>query len=369
MKILHAVLSQGFYGSERHCIELATGQARAGHEVAVLIEGGDTHCARAFGAEIAATNAAIASEHGAGAIRLVVMPAGLPAVLHRPFALLALIRFRPDIVHTHLNPAARRVGRVARWLRMPHVATLHIRYEAREHADCDGLVCGAAWQQAEIGPEFRGRSAVVWAWLPAAVHAALARVMPQEVADLRQSWGADERTVVLGSIGRLMPEKGMDVLVRAFRAAFPKGDEPVRLVILGIGPPAEEQALRALAAGDSRIALIGPQPEIAPYYLAFDVYISASRFEPFGLTILEAMDAGCALVVTRTQGPREFLKDTSVLWAEPDDVASLAAPLAAAAARGRQRPAYDLSPFARTRGIAAIAAFYRQVLPRPQSQL
>ena len=365
MRILHAVLSKGFYGSERHCIELATAQARAGHDVAVLIEGGDSHCARAFGVEIAAMNAAIAAERGVGAAQLVVMPAGLPAFLQRPFALLTLIRFHPDIVHTHLNPAARRVGRVARWLRIPHVATLHIRYEAREHADCDGLICGASWQHAEIGPEFRGRAAVVWAWLPGAVHAALARVTPQEVADLRRSWNADERTVVLGSIGRLMPEKGMDVLVLAFRAAFPKGDEPVRLVILGIGPPAEEQALRELAAGDPRIVLIGPQPEIAPYYLAFDVYVSASRFEPFGLTILEAMDAGCALVVTRTQGPREFLIDATVAWAEPGDVASLAAPLAAAAARGRQRPAYDLSPFAQVRSVAAIEAFYRKILQKP----
>ncbi len=366
MKILHAVLSQGFYGSERHCIELATAQAHAGHQVAVLIEGGESHCARAFRHEVAATNAAIAAQRTAGAIRLEVMPTGLPAVLHRPFALSALIRFRPDIVHTHLNPAARRVGRVARRLGIPHVATLHIRYEAREHADCDGLICGASWQRAEIGPEFRGEAAVVWAWLPGAVHAALARVTPQEVAELRRSWNADERTIVLGSIGRLMPEKGMDVLVQAFRAAFPRGTEPARLVILGIGP--QDAELSALAAADARIALIGPQPEIAPYYLAFDVYVSASRFEPFGLTILEAMDAGCALVVTRSEGPREFLQGTAALWAEPGDVATLAAQLAAAATQGRQRPAYDLSRFTQVKAVAAIEEFYRTVLARRKSR-
>jgi glycosyltransferase involved in cell wall biosynthesis len=350
MRILHAVLSQGFYGSERHCIELATAQARAGHQVVVLIHNGGSHCARAFRDEIAVATAAIAERGGAGRIRLVVMPDALPAVLHRPFALAALIGFRPDILHTHLNPAARRVGRVAQRIGIPHVATLHIRYEAREHAACDGLVCGAAWQRAEIGPEFRGVATVVWAWLPDAVHAALAHVTPQEVATLRTSWRADDRTIVLGSIGRLMPEKGMDVLVQAFRTAFPRGDEAVRLTIL--------------ADGDARIALIGPQPEIAPFYLGFDVYVSAARFEPFGLTILEAMDAGCALVVTRTEGPREFLKAMNVLWAEPNDIASLATQLRDAAGRGRQRPAYDLTQFMRPQAVAAIEEFYGAVLAR-----
>lgn len=360
MKILHAVLSEGFHGSERHCIELATAQARAGHEVTVLIQNGGSRCADAFRREIATATDAIARDRGPGRIRLVVIPRAVPAFLHRPLARRALRRFAPDIVHTHLNPAARRVGRVARRDGIPHVATLHIRYEAREHADCDGLICGASWQRAEIGAEFHGKAVVVWAWLPASVHAALARVTAEEVADLRRSRHADERTVVFLSIGRLKPEKGMDVLVKAFRAAFPRGDEPVRLVILGVGP--QEQELRSLAHGDGRIELIGTQPEIAHFYRAFDVCVSASRFEPFGLTILEAMDAGCPLVVTRAEGPREFLKDTTVFWADPDDVASLATQLAAAAANGRQRHTYDLSPFSPAHAVAAIEAFYREII-------
>jgi glycosyltransferase involved in cell wall biosynthesis len=360
MRILHAVLSQGFYGSERHCIELATAQACAGHRVVVLIHDGGSDCARAFRQEIAAADAAVASRHTASTIRLAIIPRLLPAFLHRPWARRILTGFAPDIVHTHLNPAARRVGRTAQGLGIPHVATLHIRFEPREHADCDGLICGASWQKAAITPEFHGEAEVIWAWLPATVQAALARVTPDEVTALRRTWDADDSAVVFGSIGRLMPEKGMDLLVSAFRAAFPRGDEPARLVVLGVGPQAEE--LRQRAGDDRRIALVGTQPEIAHFYRAFDVYVSAARFEPFGLTILEAMDAGCGLVVTRTDGPREFLKDTPVLWAELDDAETLAAQLRAAAANGRRRRAYDLSPFTRERAAAAIEAFYRKVV-------
>jgi glycosyltransferase involved in cell wall biosynthesis len=362
MKILHAILSEGFYGSERYCIELATAQARAGHDIKLLIVNGRSDCARAFRREIEATTAVIAKEGTSGTIDLAVMPAFLPATLHRPFARQVVAKFKPDIVHTHLNPAARRVGQVAQRMGIPHVATIHIRYEKREHSGCDGLICSAHWQKAEIGPEFRGEATVVVAWLPIAIHAALARVTPAEVANLRRAWNADERTIVLGSIGRLMPEKGMDVLVRAFRAAFPQGHEPVRLVIVGGGPPDQAHALQQLTSGDARITVSGPPPDIALYYRAFDTYVSSARFEPFGLTILEAMDAGCGLVVTRTQGPREFLTETSVLWAEPNDEATLTAQLRAAMTRGRERHAYDLSPFMQSRAVASIDEVYGKVL-------
>src|SRR5262249_34591690 len=110
MKILHAILSEGFYGSERWCIEMATAQARAGHSVRLLIVNDRSDGARASRREVEQTTAIIAQEGTLGAIGLVVMPGWLPTVLHRAYARRAVARFVPDIVHTHLNPAARRVG-------------------------------------------------------------------------------------------------------------------------------------------------------------------------------------------------------------------------------------------------------------------
>ncbi len=367
MKILHAILSEGFYGSERYCIEVATAQARAGHRVKVLIANGRSDCAQAFGREIKLASTATAHERTPGKIDLVIMPRWLPAALHRPYADRIIAAFAPEIVHTHLNPAARRIGRMAQRRGIPHVATVHIRYEPREHCACEGLICYTNWQRSEIGAEFRGETAIVPAWVAAGIHAGLARATHADVAALRSEWNADDRTVVLGSVGRLMPEKGMDVLVQAFGAAFPAGNEPVRLVIVGGGPPDQAQQLGRLASGDARITLSGPPPDIALYYRAFDTYVSAARYEPFGLTILEAMAAGCALVVTRTQGPQEFLREPSVLWAEPGDVPTLAAQLRAAAARGRERASYELSPYTQRRAIAQIDEFYARVLARKRT--
>jgi glycosyltransferase involved in cell wall biosynthesis len=357
MKILHAILSGGFYGSERYCIDLAIAQALTGHDVIVLVTGGDTACAQQFRQLIAEASSGSAPE---GTVRLVEIPPSVPAWLQRPVAAAMLMRIRPDIVHTHLNPAARRIGRTAQRLGIPHVLTLHLDYDPREHAAIDGLVALSAKQREQIPKNFAGEVAIIWNWLPSRVQAALVRVEPADVARLRHGWQADEATVVFGSVGRLMPEKGMDTLIRAFKLAFPVDRESVRLIIVGEGD--DRTALEQLAAEEPRIVFAGSQSEIAPFYPAFDVFVNAARFEPFSLAIIEAMAAGCRLICTSIHGTVEFVTDRRVLWTEPDRHGSLALQLAAAMARKRERFAYDMSPFRLSRAVAEIDAFYGRVI-------
>ena len=56
MKILHAVLSQGFYGSERYCAELASAQARGGHDVEIIVYDAWSDCAREMRKAVALAN-------------------------------------------------------------------------------------------------------------------------------------------------------------------------------------------------------------------------------------------------------------------------------------------------------------------------
>jgi glycosyltransferase involved in cell wall biosynthesis len=357
MKILHAILSGGFYGSERYCIDLAIAQAQAGNDVIVLVTGGQSECARQFRRSIAEASGPAPGR----LVRLVEMPPFVPAWLQRPVAIAMLMRIRPDIVHTHLNPAARRIGRTAQRLRIPHVLSLHLDYDLREHGTIDGLVALSGKQREQI-QNFAGEVATVWNWLPSRVEAALERVDPADVERLRKSWRADDDTVVFGSVGRLMPEKGMDTLIRAFRLAFVAGREPVRLVIVGEGE--ERAALEQLAAEEPRIVLAGAQPEIAPFYRAFDVFVSAARFEPFSLAIIEAMAASCRLICTSIHGTVEFVTDRRTLWTEPGRDGALALQLAAAAARKRERFSYDMSRLTLPRATAEIDAFYRRVMAR-----
>jgi glycosyltransferase involved in cell wall biosynthesis len=356
MRILHAVLSEGFYGSERYCIELACEQAREGHDVLVVTLGTRSPCTQA--ARAAFTGLHLRS---GGRLRLRPIPGSLPAFLHRPLGQLALRRFRPEIVHTHLDPAARRIGRVARALGVPHIATLHLNFSAREYGACDGLVLIANWQRRNVPHDFAGLVTVVHNWLPASVAQALRKVTDDEVARLRHEWG-DDKTFVFGTVGRLVPEKGVDILVRAFRRAFPQPDAPVRLVIVGGGP--ERAALQELADSDSRIFFAGARPDVAVFYRAFDAYVSPARFEPFGIAILEAMAAGCPLVLTRSEGPIEFVDDAQALWVADTSDAALASALTKTQAGGRRRIAYALDNFSPARASAEIEQFYNRVLAR-----
>ncbi len=354
MRILHAILSGGFYGSERYCIDLAIAQARAGHDVIVLVEDEASACAEQFRHSIAQAESA--------AVRLIALPRYIPPWLQRPAAAVILAVNRPEIVHTHLNPAARRIGAIAQRLRIPHVMTLHLDYDPREHAAIDGLVALHSQQVAQIPPDFAGQVTTVWNWLPSRVEAAFAQVRDADVARLRAAWRADDHTVVFGSVGRLMPEKGMDVLIRAFRIAFTASNAAVRLVIAGEGP--RRQELEQLAAGDDRIVLAGSQSEIAPFYYAFDVFVSAARFEPFGLAIIEAMGAGCPLIATSIHGTVEFVTDPRTLWMEPDRDGQLAVQLCKAAAGKRERFAYDMSRLTLARAVEEMDGFYRRVASR-----
>jgi glycosyltransferase involved in cell wall biosynthesis len=359
LRILHAILSGGFYGSERYCIDLAIAQARAGHDVTVLVADEGSVCARQF-------RASIAQAYGDGtqsdAVQLVAIPGYVPAWLQRPAAALLLALRRPEIVHTHLNPAARRIGAIAQRLGIPHVMTLHLDYDPREHAAIDGLVALHAKQREQIPADFAGKVTIVWNWLPSRVEAALTHVRPAEVRSLRNDWNAGSSTIVFGSVGRLMPEKGMDVLVRAFRIAFAASDAAVRLVIVGEGD--QRSQLEQLAGGDGRIVLAGSQSEVAPFYYAFDVFVSAARFEPFGLAIIEAMGAGCPLIATSIHGTVEFVTDPRTLWTEPDRDGQLALQLCTAAARKRERFAYDMSRLTLARAVEEIDDFYRRVASR-----
>jgi glycosyltransferase involved in cell wall biosynthesis len=356
MKILHSVLSEEFYGSERYCLELATGQVRAGHEVGVLILGGHG-CARRF--------SSVAEATGNGKLHLFEIPRWQPAFMHRSTARNVLARFKPDLVHTHLAPAARTVGAAAQQLGIACVATLHITYDPQSHAGYDGLICIASWQRESLPPTYAGEVALVSNWLPRAISRALEEP-PDEVAAIRAMLNADETTVVFGSAGRLLPDKGMDRLIRCFRAAFPFGNEPVRIIVAGDGPMRYD--IEELCGRDARVSMAGMQAHIATIYRAIDVYVSAARFEPFGLAIVEAMAAGCPLVLTRTQGPSEFVTDPRVRWADADDEVALVDHMRAAAAAGRERFSYDLSRFCPKRAMQEIDGFYDRVMARARRQ-
>jgi glycosyltransferase involved in cell wall biosynthesis len=110
---------------------------------------------------------------------------------------------------------------------------------------------------------------------------------------------ADDDVVVL-SVARLVPEKGIDDLIRAVAEA---GDPRVRLVVAGDGP--RREALVELAAGlGVRLTILGHvgEAELARTYVDADVFALLSRHEPWGVAVNEAAASGLPLLLSDRVG-------------------------------------------------------------------
>jgi glycosyltransferase involved in cell wall biosynthesis len=350
MRILHCILSKDFAGSETYCCQLASMQAAH----AAMARPPAAKSVRVVAKDNGRTAYVRRLERAAAPASLVCVPRWWPSVCDVAAIGSFVHAFAPDIIHTHLGRATIRAGKAARQLGIPHVATLHLDWR-NAYARCDGIICIAEWQRKLIPPSYRGQVTVVWNWAPPAhVHGAGATASTAPLL-------APRAGITFLTLGRLVPQKGVDVLIRAFRKAFPTGVEAVRCLIAGDGPQRRE--LERLAQGERRISMLGYIEDLAAVYRDADVYVSAARYEPFGLTILEAMRAGCRLICTRTQGPVEFLaRQHGVAWADVDDVDSLSAALRRAAEGGHARTVWDLAAFDGHAAMQSIAAFYQAVL-------
>jgi glycosyltransferase involved in cell wall biosynthesis len=95
-------------------------------------------------------------------------------------------------------------------------------------------------------------------------------------------------------VGRLAPEKGVDVLLRAF------ADVDGELVVAGTGP--EDERLRRLAPPRTRFLGHVERDELPAWYAAADALVLPSLSEPWGMTLNEAASAGLPLVATDVVG-------------------------------------------------------------------
>jgi glycosyltransferase involved in cell wall biosynthesis len=170
----------------------------------------------------------------------------------------------------------------------------------------------------------------------------------EQVADLRQRLGLDG-PYLLG-LGTVEPRKDLPALVRAF--ADLAGELPHRLVLAGLsGWGAGELAAAVAASGVAdRILVPGyvAEDDKAALLTGADVFAYPSRYEGFGLPVLEAMACGTPVVTTTGGSLPEVAGDAATLI-EPGDTGALAAAIAKlaadpaaredAAARGRRRAA------------------------------
>lgn len=201
-------------------------------------------------------------------------------------------------------------------------------------------------------------------------------VIPADVerlcaAPLTPPWPEDGKPLILAA-GRLSPEKGFDLLIRAFARVLERRD--ARLAIVGSGP--ERERLEALAeelgvAG--RIHFPGFQGNIYPWLQRSELFALSSVIESFPTVLIEAMALGKPVVAFDCpKGPREIITpDQDGLLIPPEDPVALAdgilrvldePGLAAQLAAGARQRA-EAFTFRRT--IGAYEQLFSALLRRP----
>jgi glycosyltransferase involved in cell wall biosynthesis len=126
-------------------------------------------------------------------------------------------------------------------------------------------------------------------------------------AALRQTWGAGEDTPVVLYVGRIAPEKNIDLAVRAYEHLSAERPE-TRFVLVGDGPATERLRKRCPQA-----VFTGPKrgEELAAHYASGDVFLFPSLTETFGNVVLEAMASGLAVLAYDTAAARELITDAA----------------------------------------------------------
>ncbi len=128
---------------------------------------------------------------------------------------------------------------------------------------------------------------------------------------LRDRLGLVPDAWVIFALGRFIPKKGFDDLLRAFAQAPAKlRQRRVHLLVAGDGPLYTElQALAGELGVNERVRWLGWQDAPGAYFALADMVVCPSRHEPLGNVILEAWSYGKPVLSTATEGPTELIED------------------------------------------------------------
>lgn len=153
-------------------------------------------------------------------------------------------------------------------------------------------------------------------------------VVPEGIHPLFRRLGADERSPAalerLGvrapyvlSVCSHEPRKNLDALIRAFARAVTERDLPHQLVLVGRaghGSRRLDEAIAQSGAGD-RVLRTGyvSDEDLLQIYNHADLFVYPSKYEGFGLPLVEAMACGVAIVTSNTSSMKEVAGDAAVL--------------------------------------------------------
>lgn len=133
-----------------------------------------------------------------------------------------------------------------------------------------------------------------------------------------------ENSQVVLAVGRLVPVKGFDILLKAWKTVSPKAPE-WRLRIVGDGSERDALKRQAIDLGiEQTVDFIPASAAIDQHYRQAAIYCLSSRFEGFPMVLVEAISFGLPVVSFDCDtGPAEVLDCTESILVPPGDITGL----------------------------------------------
>ncbi|MBI3038360.1 glycosyltransferase [bacterium] len=311
MKILHVITTINRGGAESHLLELIKLQIGFGHQVGVgFLRTGYNYwenTLKSFGVQV---------------VDLGMRRLGEVKPINR--LRFFLREFKPDLVHSHLQPAElyARLALLAkpdspafiiskhndepfywgplskslgRWVGKRAKKIIAISEAVRTNSCLNEL----GFSPEDVVTIHYGIDSLVYE-----------QVNGEAIEKLRNSWGIEKNTLVLGTACRFVPQKSLHDMIKGFARFSKVAREKAKLVLVGRGHLEEELKSLTNALGiRENVVWTGFLENIPTVMNAFDVFLLTSRYEGFGLVLLEAMASGKPVVASRVSSIPEIVKD------------------------------------------------------------
>jgi len=186
--------------------------------------------------------------------------------------------------------------------------------------------------------------------------------------------GIPPGSLLLLYVGRFAPEKGLEVLRRAFESLADREPGRYHLLLIGEGPLGD--CLREWAAerGDVTVGGYLQGRMLAEAYASADLFVTAGRAETFGLTILEAQASGLAVVAAASGAAPEAVAPRAGVLVEPGDPVALAAAVAGMAGQNLRELGWKARKhmevyYGWDKTFTRLFTYYEQLMSQPLLQL
>ena len=267
---------------------------------------------------------------------------------------LAAVRSRGrkyDVVNSHYWDAGWAGQRIAEELNIPHIHTPHslgewkqqemerdtddanrvYRLEERIHKEfliyrsCDHIIATTAEQLDQLQTQYDLPEKHIEVIPPGVDERRFTPARKLVISELKNRFSIQPNTIY--AVGRMATNKGYDLLIRSL--AMTRRSVPDAQLLLAAGGENSSRDLEKLdelkkLARELDVyeaitwAQYIPEEELVDYYRAADVFALSSRYEPFGMTAIEAMACGTPTVITVHGGLHDLIDfGTQALYADP----------------------------------------------------